>query len=320
MRAAALLLVFLFASPAFSLESPADWRALSDRTRDRMHEMDEVIRDRDPQRSYDNYLAMFAPDIVAHGLLETGDTGMDGLREHYRGVFFELRDGVLLSDDVIVAGNMAAQRYHSMLYLAGEFDGVAGQSQPVFLRGQTFFRFDADNRIAERWSNHDHGYRLGQLKGDEGRIEGERIALVLNGPGLSEVEVLEGLHSMARAFNRMEAPAKRDAEFFAYFDEQLRVHGIGDGRDGLEDLRQDLRELWVAIPDLRLSLRAEMSAWSMGAVRWQALGSQRGDYRGRKADMRPVRLRGETILRFDKTGKVVEIWLNTAAIEFDHAD
>ncbi|UCG73883.1 MAG: ester cyclase [Chromatiales bacterium] len=301
------------------MESPPAWRELTEGTRARMHEMDEIIRDRDQARSYRNYLAIFADDVVAHGLLESGDTGIDGLREHYRPVFFELKDGVLLSDEVIVAGNMAAQRYHSMLYLAGEFDGVAGQSQPVFLRGQTFFRFDDDGRIAERWSNHDHGYRLGQLLGPQGRAEGDRIARELNGPGLSEAEIHARLEGLTHAFNRMEAPAERDREFFGVFDKNVRVHGLDNVPAGLADLQQQLRELWTAVPDLRLTVNAPLSAWSMGAFRWRALGSQRKLYRDREPDLRPVSLQGECILRFNNQGRIVEIWLNTAPIEFDHA-
>jgi hypothetical protein len=313
-------LAFLPGTVASAFESPAEWRALSERTRARMHEMDETIRDRDPERSYDNYLAMFADDVAAHGLYDTGAADIDGLREHYRPVFFELKDGVLLSDDVIVAGDMAAQRYHSMLYLAGEFDGVEGASQPVFLRGQTFFRFGADNRIAERWSNHDHGYRLGQLKGAAGRTEGERIAQELNGPGLSEARVLERIEDLAAAFNRMEAPAARDSEFFALFDADARVHGIGDGTARVAELRRQLHAFWSAVPDARLIVRASMSAWSMGAFRWTALGSQRGPYRGRAPDMRPVAIDGECIARFDTDGRIVEIWFNTSPPEFDHAN
>jgi len=315
LAAAAWLLAF----PCAALESPPDWRELTERTKARMQEMDEIIRDRNQERSYRNYLAIFADDVVAHGLLESGDTGLDGLREHYRPVFFELKDGVLLSDDVIVTGTMAAQRYHSMLYLAGEFDGVAGQSQPVFLRGQTFFRFDEDGRIAERWSNHDHGYRLGQLRGAEGQAAGDRIARELNGPGLSETEVRHRLGQITQAFNRMEAPAERDREFFLFFDDEVQVHGLATTPVVLAELQRQLRELWNAFPDLRLTVNAPLSAWSMGAFRWRALGSQRKLYRGREPDLRPVSLQGECILRFNNQGRIVEIWLNAAPIEFDHA-
>ncbi len=304
---------------AFALESPPAWRDLSERTRARMHEMDEIIRDRNQERSYQNYLEIFADDVVAHGLLESGDTGIDGLRTHYRPVFFELKDGVLLSDEVIVAGNMAAQRYHSLLYLAGEFDGVAGQLQPVFLRGQTFFRFDNDGRIAERWSNHDHAYRLGQLLGADGRAAGDRITRHLNGPGLSEAEVLDKLEQLLSAFNRMEAPAERDSEFLQFFESRSRIHGLDEESVGLAELQQQLRELWAAVPDLQMTIHARLSAWSMAAFRWQALGSQRNAYRERDPHMRPVSLTGDWILRFDGAGRITEAWLDTSPIQFDHA-
>jgi hypothetical protein len=315
-----LAFLSVFAAGTSAMESPAEWRALSERTRARMQEMDETIRDRDQERSYRNYLAMFADHVVAHGVLASGDTDIDGLRAHYRPVFFELKGGVLLSDEVIVAGNMAAQRYHSLLYLSGEFDGVEGRSQPVFLRGQTFFHFDPDNRIAERWSNHDHGYRLGQLKGPEGRVEGDRIARHLNGPGLSESEVFAKLDEMTRAFNRMESPQAREQEYLALFAKTVVVHGIGEQSVGPQELRQQLSQLWAAIPDLQLAVETRLSAWSMGALRWRALGSHRAAYRGREPDMRPVSLRGETIMRFDGVGHIVEIWINAEPLEFDHGN
>jgi hypothetical protein len=58
----------------------------------------------------------------------------------------------------------------------------------------------------------------------------------------------------------------------------------------------------------------------MGAFRWRALGSQRGAFMGREPDMRPVRLQGECLLRFTDAGRIDEIWLNTAPVEFNHAN
>lgn len=303
-----------------AIDSPAEWRAVGQQTRIRMREMDETLRDRDAQRSYENYLAMFADNVVAYGLYDTGGTDLEGLREHYRPVFFELRDGVLLSDDVIVAGRMAAQRYHSMLFLNGEFDGVEASSRPVFLQGQTIFRFDADGRIAERWSNHDHGYRLGQLQGEHGRTEGDRIARILNGPGLSEEEVIARIDTFQAAFNRMEAPSDREREVRNLFSTAARIHGIADGPTDVSRLIARLAELRSAVPDLRMSVRTSMSAWSMGAFRWTALGSQRARYDGREPDMRPVLITGECILRFDGNGHIVEVWFDTAPPSFDHAN
>ena len=309
-----------FPGNGFAIDSPAEWRAVGQHTRIRMHEMDETLRDQDAQRSYDDYLAMFADDVVAYGLYDTGGTDLEGLRKHYRPVFFELRDGVLLSDDIIVAGLMAAQRYHSMLFLNGEFDGVEASSRPVFLRGQTFFRFDASGRIAERWSNHDHGYRLGQLQGEPGRAEGDRIARVLNGPGLREEEVSARIEAFQAAFNRMEAPGDRKRQVRNLFSDSARIHGIADGPTDVYRLMARLTELWSAVPDLRMSIRTSLSAWSMGAFRWTALGSQRGRYDGREPDMRPVRLTGECIMHFDGDGFIVEAWFDTAPPSFDHAD
>ena len=311
-----LLLSIVLISTGSCLADPTpDWPTLSQRTRARMMEMDEILRDSDAQRSYDNYLNIFSTSIKAYGLYETGATNIVGLRKHYLPVFFELKDGVILSDEIIVAGNMAAQRYHSLLYLEGEFDGVKASKQPVFLRGQTFFRFDTNNRIAERWSNHDHEFRLGQLKGAEGAAEGRRIAAVLNGPGLSEPDVREKLEAMTNAFNRMQAPAEREIRYMEFFDPGLIVHGLSTAPAGLQQLREYLVEIWSAFPDLERTDEARLAAWSFGAVRWRALGSHRKRYRDSEPTMRPVTLRGETILHFNGEGRIDEIWLNNGPID-----
>ncbi len=293
--------------------SPPAWRLLTERTCARMHEMDEIIRDRDPQRSFEAYMNIFSPDIIAHGLYETGPADFDGLRAHYRPVFFELRDGVLLSDEVIVAGNMAAQRYHSLLYLDGEFDGVQASAHPVFLRGQTFFRFDSANRIAERWSNHDHEFRLTQLKGEAGRAEGVRLSRILNGPGLDAPVVNEKLAELIRAWNRMENPAARARQFFDFFASDVIVHGINGGLPGLH---ATVTQLWAAFPDMQVTADTTLSVWSMGAIRWRAMGSHRGEFRGMAATLRPVTLRGEAILRFNPGGSITEAWINLQPIQF----
>jgi predicted ester cyclase len=300
--------------PAFA-ESPHEWRALSAQTRAQMKLMDETIRDPVAQRSYDRYLQMFAPDVVAHGLYEGEEADLDRIREHYRPVFFELTDGVLLSDDVIVAGRMAAQRYHSMLYLQGEFDGVEAVNRAVFLRGQTFFRFNHGMQIVERWSNHDHAFRLTQLKGEQGALEGERLAAVLNGPGLSEQAVRNKLAAINAAFNLVQMPPERESQYLRFFADDVRVHGIADEAVGIEALRRYQRARWRAFPDIERALDAELSAWSYGAIRWRALASHRDDFGGLAASNRPVRLTGEAVMRFDASGKVVEIWINDAPVE-----
>ena len=198
-------------------ESPQNWRSGSDRTRALMVSMDEIIRDQGQHRSYDRYMRLFAPDVFAYGLYEDRPTNLEGSRKHHRPVFFELRDGVLLSDEVIAAGPMAAQRCHSMLYLDGIFDGVETRSKPVHLRGQTFFRFDENDQIAERRSNHDHAFRMRRLLGDEGWSIGEALPAKLNGPGLTEAEVLNNLRKMNEAIDFVQSPEERLPRYLSFF-------------------------------------------------------------------------------------------------------
>ena len=291
------------------------WEASTARTRERLHAMDAAINLRgDPVQAYEKYMATFSPAVRVHGLLPGEATNYNGVREFYSSLFGTFEDSVLVSDELIVAGPIAAQRYHSLGYMTGTFDGVAMNRKLVAIRGQTFFRLDANGLIAERWSNHDHAYRLAQIKGDAGIQEGRQLAARLNGPGLSERAVYGRLDAMAAAFNLIHNPAQRENRFLAFFDEDVMVHGIGSGPRGLNEFRDYYRARWQAFPDLVINLEAKLSAWSMGAMRWRATGSFRGPYDDIEPTQAPVTLTGEAILRFNQSGKVVEIWVNDSRL------
>jgi predicted ester cyclase len=245
-----------------------------------------------------------------------GPADLEGLRKHYHPVFFELRDGVLLSDEVITAGPMAAQRYHSMLYLDGKFDGVEARGKPVHLRGQTFFQFNPDDEVLKRWSNHNHAFRMQQLLGTKGAIAGAEIALKLNGPGISENAVIQKLSEMADAYNLVQSPKQRLAQFLSFFRHDVKVHGIAQTVADLGLLSDYLERTWLAFPDLTRTDEARLSAWSYGAVRWRALGSHRGTFNDKAATLRPVLLKGEWIMKFNSDGKITEIWTNDAPIAY----
>jgi predicted ester cyclase len=264
------------------------------------------------QRAYEDYMATFSPRVVIHGLVPSGDVDYAGLRRFYAALFGTFRDSVLVSDELIVAGNMAAQRYHAWGRMSGEFDGVRLEDRLVALRGQTFFRLDEDGRIAERWSNHDHGYRMALTRGPEGAEEGRRLARFLNGPGLAEEEVYARLDAFADAFNLIQAPEQRIARLYALFSPDVRVHAAFAADGGLEDLRAHYQRLWGAYPDLVMQFEAKLSTWSMGAVRWRATGSRRQPYDAQPGDWQPVSKSGEMILRYSGAGAIAEIWLNDA--------
>lgn len=294
------------------------WREFSERTRSTVYRMENRINlvptdQAGRKKAYEAYMATFSPNAVIHGLVPSGDVDYQGLRRFYAALFGTFRDSVLVSDELIVAGDMAAQRYHSLGRMSGEFDGVKLDNRMVALRGQTFFRLGKDDRIIERWSNHDHGYRMALTRGPDGSEIGKHLALHLNGPGLTEAEVYEKLTSYADAFNVIYAPEERERRMMALFAPDAHAHGIGVQDADLHALLNYFRELWTAMPDLILKHDAMLSAWSMGATRWSATGSRRGARSGQPVDWQPVQLRGEMIVRYDGSGLITEIWLNEQA-------
>lgn len=296
-----------------------EWSRLSERTRADVYRMEARVNGvpADPaarQRAYEDYMATFAPQVVVHGLVP-GATDLAGVRRFYAGLFGTLRDSVLVSDELIVAGEMAAQRYHSVGRMTGEFDGATLRDRPVALRGQTFFRMGADGRIVERWSNHDHGYRMAQTVGPAGRTQGDALARQLNGPGLDEATVHARTAALEAALSRVDDLDGREQAVIDLFDPGARIHlaGVPDG--GIAELRRELRALWTAFPDLVVHREATLSAWSMGAVRWRGTGSRRGAWQEAPADWQPVLLGGEMILRYGPDGCIVEFWSYLHAVQ-----
>lgn len=278
-----------------------------------------IVNSRDRAAAYDAYIATFDPEARVHGLVQGRIGTIDDVRAHYLSVFFELDDGTLVEDEVYFAGPMAAHRYHSMLTLNGTFDGVVAKDKPVTLRGQTFFRYGSDGRIVERWSNHDHAYRMGQLLGDKGRDEGARIAAQLNGPGLSEEQGYTFVTRFTNSFSRVEAPAQRRTEVAGMLADGLIVHGLNCGNAIKSDLLAHYDSLWTAFPDLHMQLVGEpMSGWSMVAFRWQARSSQRAPWRGQSPGYRTIATwRGQAIARLNGDSKITELWLNEESVSFD---
>lgn len=200
---AVAVLVALVAPLSTLAASGAEWSRLSERTRQQVYRMEASVNHvpADPggrQQAYEDYMATFSPLVRVHGLVP-GDTDFGGVRRFYAALFGTMRGSVLVSDELIVAGPMAAQRYHAVGRMSGEFDGARLENRLVALRGQTFFHLGDDGRIIERWSNHDHGYRMSQTLGPEGRAKGDQLARELNGTGLQKLRSTSGWrHSRGR--------------------------------------------------------------------------------------------------------------------------
>lgn len=245
------------------------------------------------------YLALFSESVEAWGLVPGTAVDGEGLASHYAPVFSNFDKSVLVSDEIIVAERRAAQRYHAMFFLTGEFDGVTATAQKTFIRGSTFFQFDEAGLIQRRWSNHDHGYRLQQLLGTEqGRVEGDDLSLLLNGPGLPEAKVLATLESIRLDFNRMTNGQGRYDAVSGYLSPSLEERN---------QLLERLSAFWQVVPDALLTFDAVISAWSMAAVRWRISGSSRAAVPGLPPPGNVMYIGGETFLTFDDAGQVTDV-------------
>jgi predicted ester cyclase len=299
-----ITIVLLLASMSIHADSAA--LTASEHTRKLMHKMDNRINASDEDGGYDRYMSMFSEDIEAWGLIESGPAELKTVKHHYKPVFEYFEDGVLVTESLVVAGNMAAQRYHSMFKLNGTFDGVTYKGKQIAIRGVTFFQFDEHDRIITRWSNHDHAYRMGQILGKEGEEQGRQISKKLNGPGLSANEVEKNIESLVSSFNIIHDPKLRSESFLSFFASDVKVMGLNESPAGLKELGAYTYRLWGAFPDLVLIPGDIMSAWSFGATVLTAHGSHRADFDGVKADYSPVRLTMEIILHFNDHGKIKE--------------
>ena len=119
------------------------------------------------------YLDQFAADVAVHGLQGRPEPArIQDVKAHYQHVMGSATpairdpDSALQEDVRVVAGPMAAHRYHAALHVPGfppDFAYYAA-ALPLQLRGQTLFDYGGpEGAIRERWSNHDNKFRTGQL-------------------------------------------------------------------------------------------------------------------------------------------------------------
>lgn len=161
---------------------------------------------------------------------------------------------------------------------------------------------------------------MGQLLGDKGREEGAQIAAQLNGPGLSEQQGYAFVSRLTGSFNRVEAPDRRRSEVAGLLADGMIVHGLNCSNATKSELLAHYDSLWTSFPDLHLKLTGEpISGWSMVAFRWQAMGSQRAPYGGRKPGYRTiVQWSGQLIARLDKDARIAELWVNESPVRYLH--
>ena len=265
----------------------------SESTRQAMLEMDRIINS---DASLDSYLDLFSPEIEAWGLLPERAASWPEVENHYKPVFGNFDRSILVSDEVIVADRFAAQRYHAMFYLTGEFDGVQANEKKTFIRGSTVFKFDNSGLIQERWSDHDHKFRLSQLLSTSDEIEKEvKRAGVLSGPGLTGEQIQERMDSVQTAFNQMHNPERRLVMLSELFSKTWPERQLWIGK---------LQTFFEIMPDAHLAYDAVVAAWSRVGIRWRITGSVRSKHELFPYRDQPISLTGETILEINDTGQV----------------
>jgi len=287
----------------------------SEHTRYLMHQMDSRINASDEDGGYERYISIFSEDIKAYGLIESGPADLDTVKHHYKPVFEFFEEGVLVTESLAVAGNMAAQRYHSFFKLNGTFDGVTYKGKQMAIRGITFFQFDEHDKIIKRWSNHDHAYRMGQILGKKGEEQGRLISNTLNGPGLSANEVEKNIESLVSSFNIIHDSKLRAESFYSFFTSDVKVMGISESPAGLKELSAYSERLWQAFPDLVLIPGDIMSAWSYGASVLTGHGSHRATFEGNEATQAPMSIKLELIVHFNDQGKIDKLHLYQHSFE-----
>lgn len=312
------LIVLLFLPACLAgpfAKADAAWTEKSESTRLLMQEMDNTINLPDRNKAYDDYMRLFAGELQAYGLLESGPADLDHIKQHYKPVFENFDDGSLVTDTLVVAGNMAAQRYHSLFTLNGSFDGIYYEDKLAAIRGFTFFEFNEHNQIIRRWSNHDHAYRMGQLLGARGREQGALLSKQLNGPGLSAQKVEEQIKALVAAANQIHDPALRMAQVMSMFSQDVKAWGVAEAEAGYNGLSGYFSGIWESIPDLVVVAGDVLSAWSFGATVLTGHGTWRKNHQSHGANDIIRKLTIELIVRFDDQARIDSVYLYQHPIE-----
>lgn len=97
-------------------------------------------------------------------------------------------------------------------------------------------------------------------------------------------------------------------------DPEIVIHSLlGDFR-GLKALKEVIQVWLKGFPDLTVSNGLVIAENDLVSMQWQAKGTHRGEFKGRKPSGKSVLYSGVTIYRI-KDGKIVEYW---AYIDMQH--
>ena len=110
----------------------------------------------------DGYLELYADDLTVHGY-PPGVEDKEGVTAFYESFRKALDDFELTAEDAISEGDKVAVRYRIRGTHADELLGAPASGNKVDVTGQSFFRFNEQGQVVERWQQLDAGTLLTQI-------------------------------------------------------------------------------------------------------------------------------------------------------------
>jgi predicted ester cyclase len=268
-------------------------------------------------------------EIIAYGMAPE-PVGKAVLRQFYTAVFTAFPDFTLVSDSLIVAGDMGAHRYHAM---GTHLGGPNPTGARIMFRGQTVYRINAQGKVAWRVSNHDHGFRESQIA-YAARRDHDSIARSWapdpygsdsgNGDGgfagsfppadpmlLPEARVRDTVAALMHAASTV----TRSKDYWSFYRPDTVIHGLVASNAlapaRLTELRAQYDGLWAAIPDLKYTTDELIVCGAYAIQQYSAIGRHSRSGRATESpNGRLIRLREQTVYRFDEQCRIAERWIN----------
>ena len=103
------------------------------------------------KETLDQYLEIYAPDVVLHGYPPDLPPGFEGVRAFYTAFVNAFPDSTITVNLMVGEGDYVACHFTMRATHKGEFLGVSPTGKTVEMAGQTILRFDGD-RCVERWN------------------------------------------------------------------------------------------------------------------------------------------------------------------------
>ena len=91
------------------------------------------------------------------------------------------------------------------------------------------------------------------------------------------------------------------------YSREYNYHGMGEKFSGLDPLKGMYSGYLTAFPDIALTIEAQVEAGDMVVTRMIASGTNTGEFNGKPATGKPMRVQGINMVRF-VDGKIVEEW------------